>query len=184
MVDMDDVLVQDTLIYHMEKYSGKKICLPERPSYYLQDLLDDKEGFFEYFKKVNMYDGAKVVENAKEVLFLLSLEYDIYICTTYVWKEMVEECGKVLKDKYDYLIRNFPFIKPDNIIFASDKSRISFDVKIDDKLDNLENAGVKLLFSAYHNTGLSNEVLKDAGAIRVDNWKDIYEVLLGKPFEG
>ncbi len=72
------------------------------------------------------------------------------------------------------------FIEPRNYIFTADKSIINCDIKIDDKIKNIEGASIKLLFTAWHNKELNNEKLKKDNIIRVNNWKEIYEILLSK----
>ena len=120
-----------------------------------------------------MYEGAKLMPDAYEVIEGLMNKYDIYICTSYIWPEMVKDSGNILKYKYDYLLEHLPFILPDKYIFTSDKSVIKCEIKIDDKLENLEGAEIKLLYTAYHNKNISDEELKRCGVIRVDNWLDI-----------
>ena len=36
-------------------------------------------------------------------------------------------------------------------MFGSDKTTLSMDIKVDDKLENLKGAKEKLLYTAYHN---------------------------------
>ena len=50
---------------------------------------------------------------------------------------------------------------------------------IDDRISNLEGARTKLLFTAYHNKNISNTDLSQDGIIRVNNWYDIENILLG-----
>ena len=74
---------------------------------------------------------------------------------------------------------NLPFINPENYIFTSNKECIKAEIKIDDKISNLEgNSELKLLITAYHNKNISNEELKEKNIIRVNNWNDIAEILL------
>ena len=56
-------------------------------------------------------------------------------------------------------------------------SLLNCDIKIDDRLDNLQNAKIKLLFTAYHNKGLDDEYLHSLGVIRVNNWLEIKKIL-------
>ncbi len=65
-----------------------------------------------------------------------------------------------------------------NYVFLGNKSILGCDIKIDEKLENLENAKIKLLYTAYHNKNLSDNVLNEKGIIRVDNWNDIEKILL------
>ena len=55
---------------------------------------------------------------------------------------------------------------------------MNFDVRIDDRLNNLAGADVKLLFSAWHNKNYSDTELKENNVIRVNNWKDVEKILL------
>lgn len=179
MIDMDEVLITDTLLGIMSDFTGQDFNLDDARGYYLQDLLEDKkDDFFEYFKGVNMYEKAKLLDDVFEVVKMLNDKYEVYICTAYVWPEMVKESGNVLKHKYDFLYETLPFIHPNQYIFASNKEIIDCDVKIDDKLQNLKGAKLKLLYTAYHNKDVSDEELKKENIIRVDNWLDIKRILL------
>lgn len=104
-----------------------------------------------------------------DILKELSKHYKIYICTDYIWKEIIEYAGNNLKNKYNFLFKKLDFIDPRNFIFAADKSIINCDIKIDDKVNNLEGASTKLLFTAWHNKDLSKEELEEKGIIRVNN---------------
>ena len=181
MIDMDDVLVKDDFIGRISKFAGKKFTEDDAGSYYLQDLLGDKkEAFFEEFKKINMYDSVELMDNVVEVVKKLNENYDVYICTAYIWREIIDDCGIILKQKYDYLREKFPFLDPFKFIFTASKNVIKADIKIDDRIDNLEGGNIKLLYTAYHNKNISNEQLEKQGIIRVNNWLDIKKILLDK----
>ena len=83
-----------------------------------------------------------------------------------------------LKNKYDCLLKELPFIHPDKYIFTSHKELFQADIKIDDKIENLENSSIKLLFSAWHNHRFTDSELQSRGVIRVNNWQDIKNILL------
>ena len=55
---------------------------------------------------------------------------------------------------------------------------MNFDIRIDDRLNNLSGATTKLLFTAWHNKDLSKEELKKKNTIRVNSWKEIEDILL------
>ena len=80
--------------------------------------------------------------------------------------------------KYEYLYDNLPFISPQNYIFINNKKLLNCDIKIDDCLDNLKNARIKLLFTSYHNNDLSDEYLGSLGVIRVNSWLEIKDILM------
>ena len=175
MVDMDDVITGGNFIYYLEEYLGRKIDINKIKKYYLQELLgENKTDFFDKFKDINLYQNAVLLPNCYEVLKELQEYYKIYICTAYIWPEIRAYAGNNLKDKYKFLYENLDFINPSNYIFADDKSIINCDIKIDDKVENLKNAKLKLLYTAWHN----KEVNLEEKMIRVNNWLDIKRVLI------
>lgn len=180
MVDMDDVLTCGCFMKILEDFLGRKVQKSEIKGYYIQDILGDKKKeFFDKFKDIDMYKDASLLPDCYEVLKELSSHYTIYICTDYIWREIPEYAGRNLENKYNFLYKKLDFINPRNFIFAADKSVINCDIKIDDKIDNIEGASQKLLFTAYHNRDISDEDLKSQDIIRVDNWKEIGYILLG-----
>lgn len=181
MVDMDYVITNGNLDKLLEQFLDYKIDYESEYGYYLQDLLKDKkDAFFDYFKTVDMYENAPLLDNCYEVLEELSKNYEIYICTDYIWKDIVPDCGHVLNIKYKYLYKTLSFIKPGNYIFTSSKNIVNCDIKIDDKLSNLSGASTKLLFTAYHNRSITDEELKEQNVIRVNNWLEIKDILLNE----
>lgn len=179
MVDMDDVLTYGNFSEILEDYLGYKPDYDNIKTYYIQDILGDKKAdFFSKFKDMNMYENATLLPDSYEVLKELSKHYKIYICTDYIWREIIEFAGNNLKNKYNFLYKKLDFIEPKNFIFVGDKSIVNCDIKIDDKLNNIEGAKTKLLFTAWHNKDLTEEELAKQNIIRVNNWKDIQEILL------
>ena len=178
MIDMDDVLTSGNFIYYLEEYLGKKIDINQYKFYSLQELLGNKKmDFFNKFKDLNMYQNAVLLPNCYEVLKELNEIYKIYICTAYIWPEIISYAGNNLKDKYQFLYENLDFIDPRNYIFAEDKAIVNCDIKIDDKLENLKNAKLKLLYTAWHNKDLD---LEEENLIRVNDWLDIKRALIKK----
>ncbi len=179
MIDMDDVLTYGNFSKIIEDYLGYKPDFNSIKHYYIQDILGDKkDDFFAKFKDMNMYEHAELLPGCYEVLKELSEHYKIYICTDYIWREIVKYAGNNLRNKYNFLYEKLDFIDPRNFIFAADKSVIACNVKIDDRIDNIEGAETKLLFTAWHNSELSDEELKARNIVRVNDWKEIRDILL------
>lgn len=179
MVDMDDVLTYGNFSKILEDYLGYKPDYDSIKNYYIQDILGDKkDDFFNKFKDMDMYENASLLPDCYNVLKELSKHYKIYICTDYIWREIVKFAGINLKNKYNFLYKKLDFIDPKNFIFAVNKSIINCDIKIDDKISNIEGATTKLLFTAWHNKDLTDDELNNQGIIRVNNWKEIEEILL------
>ncbi len=178
MVDMDDVLTYGNFSKILEDYLGYKPDYDNIKTYYIQDILgNQKDDFFSKFKDMDMYENAVLLPDCYDVLKELSKHYKIYICTDYIWREIIEYAGNNLKNKYNFLYEKLDFISPNNFIFTADKTIVNCDIKIDDKINNIEGAETKLLFTAWHNKDLSDKELKEQGIIRVNNWKEIIEVL-------
>ena len=178
MVDMDDVLTYGNFSAILEDYLGYKPDYDSIKTYYIQDILGDKkDDFFSKFKDMDMYENAVLLPDCYDVLKELSKYYKIYICTDYIWREIIEYAGNNLKNKYNFLYEKLDFINPNNFIFTVDKTIVNCDIKIDDKINNIEGAETKLLFTAWHNKDLSDKELKEQGITRVNNWKEIGEIL-------
>lgn len=179
MVDMDDVITDGKFFSLICEFLGQDINRDDVKDYYLQTLIEDRKAeFWDSVKERDFYEEAPLKTGCYEVLKKLNEQYDIYIVTSYLWKDVIDISGKTLSDKYYYLRSELPFICPEKYIFTTNKKIINFDVRIDDKLENLEGASKKLLFDAWHNRHLSDEKLAKEGVIRVKSWKDIEEVLI------
>lgn len=179
MVDMDNVLVNTRLLKLINEFLGTSYKRNDLKNYYLQELVENKkEEFWEWAKEKNLYHDAQLFEGCFEVLKKLNEVYDVYIVTAYLWKDTIDISGNNLKNKYYYLKENLPFIKPEKYIFATNKKLMNFDIRIDDKIENLEGASTKLLFTAWHNRELDNDYLEKENVTRVNNWNDIKKILL------
>lgn len=178
VIDMDDVITSGGLLYLINEYMHTNYKEADFKDFYMQDIVDDKQKFFDFFLKHNQYDYVSINNNAKKIIKELCDKYEVFIGTSYIFREIVNDSGIFVKYKYDYLIKNFPFVNPMNFVFLGNKSILKSDVKIDDKLENLTNAKIKLLYTAYHNKDLSDSYLKSKGIIRVNNWIEIENVLL------
>ncbi len=179
MIDMDDVITCDNFIKIVSQYLGYQVRYEDIKTYYIQDILGDKkEEFFEKFKDMNLYGKAELEPNCYNVIKELSQKYEVYICTDYLWREIIEFSGNTLKNKYEFLYKMFDFLNPRNFIFTGDKSIINCDIKIDDKIDNLKGAKLKLLYTAYHNKKYEEKMLKEENITRVNNWEEIKNILL------
>lgn len=178
MIDMDEVIVNGNFSNYLIDFLGK-IDFNKLHSQYRQDLIKGKE---EEFKKIykykNLYkddngDYIKPLPNCVNVIKELNEKYDIYIVTAYIWKENIIDAATNLKNKFEYLQHWFPFINANNFIFMTNKTKIKYDIGIDDRVSNLESCSKKLLFTEFRNKNLNKEELENKGIIRVNNWLDV-----------
>lgn len=181
IIDMDDVICEKNFIEMVNDFLKTNYKEDDACSYYINDLIPENKmnEWIEFFGRNNLYEYGKQSEDAKVVLEKLNKIYDIYIVTAYVFRDDESLSGKVLKDKFEYLYKNFPFINPEKYIFITNKEMIKADIRIDDNIQKLEgDAEIKLLFTAYHNVNITDEELKAKNLIRVNNWKEIEKILL------
>ncbi len=181
MIDLDDVIVdQSGWIKVINDYLNSNHTIDDVKGYYIQDLVPEEKmnEYTKYFITQNIYDYCNLNKNCYEVLKELNEVYDVYICSAYVYKDDVSFSAKFLEHKFNFLYKNLPFLDPKKFIFSDDKKVIECDIKIDDKIDNLENANTKILFTCYHNKKISDEKLEENDVIRVYSWDDIKKILL------
>lgn len=91
---------------------------------------------------------------------------------------MVDMDDVITTGGFLHLINTFPFINPNNIIFLGNKSVLNCDIKIDDRIDNLDGAKTKILFTAWHNKNISKDELNNKKIKRANNWKEIENIFL------
>ncbi len=178
MIDMDEVIVvgrfSDYLVDFLGNVNFENLHTQNR-----QDLIKGRE---EEFKKIykykNLYknnngDYIEPLPNCVDVIKELNKIHDVYIVTSYIWKEDVIDAATNLKNKYEYLHYWFPFIDTNKFIFMTNKTKIKYDIGIDDRISNLQSCNKKLLFTEFRNKNITDEELKDKGIIRVNNWLEV-----------
>lgn len=181
IIDMDDVICGRGFIKMVNEFLNSNYKQEDAKSYYINDLIPKEkfEEWVKYYKGRNAYDYVELNENAVETIEKLNKEYEVYIVTAFVFRDAKEFSGTHLKNKFDYLQKILPFIKPEQYIFTTNKDIIEADIRIDDSLSKLNGkADKKLLFTAYHNLYFTDEELKEKNVTRVNNWKEIEKILL------
>lgn len=181
MVDLDDTLVSGGYLDIVNEYLNKDYKEEDITEYRFESLLPNgiTEDYVNYYYEKDIYSYTKILDDAKEVLEKLNEKYDICICSAYVFPEGIDRSYIHLANKYKYLHKEFPFLNVNNYIFTSRKDLVTCDIKIDDRIDNLKGDCVKLLYTARHNKHVTKEELDKLGIKRVNNWKEIEEILLG-----
>ena len=64
-----------------------------------------------------------------------------------------------------------------NFIYIADKSKIAFDIGIDDRPNNLVSCGTRLLFTEFRNEHLTDEELARSNITRANDWLEIDRML-------
>lgn len=181
MIDIDDVVTDQTGFLHIvNEFLNSHYTIEDVKGYYIQDLVptDRKEEFINYFITKDIYEHCHMQPDCIEVIEKLNKQYEVYICSAYVFRDHLLYSADLLKYKFKFLVENFPFLDPNRFTFQTNKTIFDCHIKIDDKMDNLGHADIKLLFDSYHNKNIPSSKLVDNGIIRVYNWKEIADILL------
>lgn len=182
MIDMDEVIVvgrfSDFLVEFLGNVNFENLHTQNR-----QDLLKAREvEFKKIYKYKNCYkdNNGNYIEplpNCVDVIKKLNERYDVYIVTKYIWNENVIDAATNLKNKFEYLHYWLPFVDENKFIFMSDKTKIHYDIGIDDRINNLHSCNIKLLFTEFRNKNITDEELRTKGIKRVNNWLDVEKVI-------
>ncbi len=182
--DFDDVICSNRIIELGNEFLGTNYKFEDIGegydySKFVPDEKTQKE-LCKYIVEHNMYNGATLKKDCYKVLKYLQdkCNYEIYILSSCTVRGQEDICGLIFKDKYEYILKNLPFIKPKNIVFTSAKDVVSGDVMIDDRLSNLGgNFKTKILFDCCYNKKYSDEELNKLNVKRAQNWLDIKKSL-------
>lgn len=184
MIDMDEVIVVGKFSDYLVEFLGN-VNFDNLHTQNRQDLIKGRE---EEFRKIYKYKNLYKDENGNyiaplsdcvDVIEKLNERYDVYIVTSYIWKEDVIDAATNLKNKFEYLQYWFPFIDTNKFIFMTDKTKIHYDIGIDDRISNLESCNRKLLFTEFRNKNVTKKELENIGIKRVNNWLDVEKEILG-----
>lgn len=181
LVDVDDTLCENIFIIKVNAFLGTKYKLKDIKDYFIDDLIpvERRKEYAKFFLEENPYNGIKFFDGAKETLKQLNEKYDIYICSACVMSTAPEMSSMLFAYKYDFLVKNLPFLDPNKFIFTSSKDIINADVIIDDYFHNLRgNIDKKFLFTSTRNEFFTESELAERGAVRVNTWKEIKNLLL------
>lgn len=183
--DLDDVLVKGGFLSIANEVFGENKTEEEIKSYFVEDnyknIREKREIYLDAIATRNVYENAVFVEGARDIVKKYSEDkrFEVFIKSASVIREREELSGKLFSDKYELILRSFPFVEPDNIIFTGNVSILNPDFYIDDRLENLEKsrAKYKFLFTAPHNRRLTEEEISMNHVVRVDSHKQIDRII-------
>lgn len=126
------------------------------------------EHALQYVTSPGFFRHAPVMEGCFDIVQRLNERYKVFIVSAAM------EFPTSLVEKHAWLNEHFPFIDWRQMVFCGSKEIIGADIMIDDHFKNLNSfSGETILYTQPHNK------LADAGKhIRVDNWKEIEQLLL------
>jgi len=119
-----------------------------------------------------LYDSTHPIIDSQIYTKILSeqSEVELYVVTV--------SSPKVIARKFEYIHKNFPWIKQDHIIIMNDKSLLNLDILVDDYYKNLIYGKYhKILFNAPWNYTFN---ASKNGMVRVDSWAQAYSEIQRK----
>ena len=188
LIDVDECIVFSRFVEAVNDFMGTNYVIDDFTEYYIDDVAipkDKMKEFNEFLNQRNLYEYSEILPDAIESIKELNEKYNVYFLTSCVNEANLDGSGRVFKDKYDFLRKNFPFINPKQFIFTGSKGLFKAYAKIDNLLSNFnkdEEIEVKILFPSYHNKDIKEEKLKEKGVIRAGfewrtGWKEVMRIL-------
>ena len=183
LVDMEDTLYVSWVTIAWGEYMQIENPVEKRNGRPVHELFPAKEELDKFIayvaSKSSVYDGVPMLEGAQEIMRELNDKYLLCICSDCTFEDYKVDAGEIMLQKTKILKRDFPFIKPTQYIFMKYKYLMHADILIDDKEKYFgPYIKQKLLFTTKRNQKISPDELEKIGAVRVNSWKEIGEMLL------
>lgn len=184
LLDCDDVICFSGYLEAVNEFLNTNYVIDDFNDYFIDTIAIPEERFEEFTKFTenrNFYEKPVFIPYALETIEKLNEKYDIYICSACINPFNKEGSGRQFSDKYNFLIKYLPFLKPENFILTSAKHLFKADIQIDDRLDNFKNNDVtlKLLFPSYHNKEITYEELRKNNVLKAgSSWKTAWLEIL------
>ena len=176
LLDVDEVICFSGYLEAVNDFLNTSYNIDDFDKYYIDEQAVPKEKiseFNEFVSKRNLYDYTSFLPGAIDTIKKLNEIYNIYILSACINPFDLDNSGIQFKNKYDFLRKNLPFINPRNFIFTSSKHMLKADIQIDDYIVNFDSdVKLKILFPAYHNKNIDENLLKEKNIIRAGyDWK-------------
>jgi 5'(3')-deoxyribonucleotidase len=165
-VDMDEVIADyfGEQVARYESWSGTAVDISAIEGKRLRECVPPEHR--EFISRLpgtpGFFANLKMIEGSRDALQILSQHSRIYIVSA------ATEYPNSLREKFDWLAANFPFIDWRQIVLCGDKSIIRAEYMIDDNIYHLRRfEGEKILFDSPHNRKVPDVVH------RVRNWDEV-----------
>lgn len=177
LVDMDDTIenLLDVWVAYLNEHYGTSVRKEDITEWDLSKAFPTIEGdkIYSALLDETLWDAVRPLPGAVKYLKkLIDDGNEVFIVTASHPDSVRAKMNKVL-------FRYFPYITYQNVIIASKKQLISGDILIDDAPHNMGGQYFGMLFTAPHNKSITDESLSKMNAIRVKDWKEIYELIHG-----
>jgi 5'(3')-deoxyribonucleotidase len=188
LIDVDDVICENHFFELINEYLAS-VGEPVITDWDVFDRADIEHAFHndakivdgfldEYYPKFDSYKNTKPLPGAVEAIKILNEKHDVYLVTSCIDVSRARLFARQFTDKYFWILDHLSFLDPRRIIMVSKKHIFRADVIIDDRLGNLKgDYTTKILFGSFHNHGVQEKHLADAGAVRADGWTEVLSII-------
>ncbi len=169
-IDMDEVSA-DTMSHYLNVYNAEFNQTLKKDDFHGKRIFEviDKAHVTrsrEYFLSETFFAEIPVMPGSQEVVEQLMKRYEVFITTAAM------DVPNSFSAKFKWLQKNFPFIRPANVVFCGDKSIVLADFLIDDDVRHFKRFhGEGVLFTAPHN-------VNETRYRRVDDWPQVRSLFL------
>lgn len=80
----DDVITKGGFLYLVNEFQKSNYTEDDFDSFYMQEKIEDKEGFSNFFKSHNIYDYCTIIDEAYNTIKKINCKYEIFIVTSYI----------------------------------------------------------------------------------------------------
>lgn len=175
LVDMDDTIenLSEAWVAYLNNRYGTSVSVSDISSWDISQAFPtlSKSEIYGALKETELWGAVKPLPGAVKYLKKLVEDGNEVFIVTASHPDTVEAKMNLVLFQY------FPFIPYQNVIISSRKQMISGDILIDDGVHNLGGKYMGMLFTANHNRTVSDDELSELNAVRVNNWKEVYELI-------
>lgn len=191
LFDVDCVIIPDRWFVAINEFMAEKgrptynslddfktYCFAEEEVFKNNDA--EMQEFIKFMFSYDTYKDMPPIEGAVEGLRHLGEKNDVFLATNCITFTRPNNplLFREYADKLGWVQNNLPFFPLKNVIAISKKHLLHGDCLTDDGLNNLTgDFDKKILYTAWHNKGIADETLKNAGAVRADNWSQIIDII-------
>ncbi len=171
LCDVDGVLndFQNHFIEYLDNI-GIKFDTRKCDTFHLEKCImvrNKKQVLEGVFTDDNFWLSMLPVPHSHEGLEYLNMKYDLYIATT-PWDEHNKDIKK------NWLLKHFPFLKPNQIIFSDEKWKLNGDVIIEDKPTTITKCGSNGMVTVTKFQPYNMDIFTDEFLY---NWSDIKRIM-------
>lgn len=177
LVDMDDTIenLLDAWVAYLNEHYGTSVRKEDITEW---DMLKafpmlEEDKIYGALLDESLWDAVRPLPGAVKYLKkIIDDGNEVFIVTASHPDSISMKMNKVL-------FRYFPYLTYQNVIITSRKQMILGDILIDDAPHNMGGQYFGMLFTAQHNKSIEDETLIKMNAIRVKDWREVYELIHG-----